>query len=209
MQVTMVDIKELKDYDIKNIDVSGLIKNLRQRPDIVLNFCIIFLTAITIVKIYGNQQSKEKDLSQKVVVLEEKVKAISKYESAKNELERFMEALPQGLPQTTSMVDKINSMAIDHNIQILSFVPLGKVDHPLYIRSNARVTIAAMRYEDLGFFINEIETSPYNLRIERCSTSSGPKDQYRRPSSNVLQLGDTVDRQINAEIEIAFIDFKK
>ncbi len=206
MQINMLSLKDLKEFDVKNIDVAKLLKGIQQRTDVLINVALILGTLFFIGNIYSRRQAKVRDLTVKITALEGKIKAISDYEKSKDELSRSIDSLPKGIAESDAMVNKINEFAITHNIQILSFVPADSKATDLYSKRNLRMTIATSRYENLGLFVKDIENSGYNLRVERWSASLQGIALSRQRE---MQGDEPPTQQINAEIEIAAIDFKK
>lgn len=191
----MLTLKDIKELDLNNIDFAKLAKGFIQRKDFLLNFTLIIVTLFLLVKIYDSRKNTIQNTKTKIKALEEKINVISDYQNAQTELEKTISTLPKGLIEMDSIIEKINDFAIKYNIQISSFNPLGTENIVYYTKTGLRLAITSPSYENLGFFIHDIESSDYNFRVERWSATPAPND----PSA----------KQISSTIEITSIDFVK
>lgn len=203
MQINMLSLSDLKNYDVKNIDATKLLRNLQSRRDILINLVVLVATLFAIAKIYENRTIAARTLNTQIKALEEKVKAIVAYEDSKAKLDQFIATLPTGLGGPSEIVEKINSLAIMHNIQIFSLAPSTTTAADTYSKIIFRLSVAAPKYEDLGQFVADIENGKHNLRVDRWTASiNEPLSRERRPEEQSA-------KQITAEMEIAAYTFKK
>ncbi len=197
----MLTLKDLSSYDIKNVDVKKISQTLFRRKDYLSNLAVVCATIFAIVQLANHQKLKNESVKQEITVLEQKVKAISEFETAKAEAEKFTASLPQGMLETNSIVDKINNLALARNIQILSYDPAKRSSADLYIKTDITLTFVAENFGDLGRFIADVENSEYNFRVERWAGNTNLRIQGR---TKPLMPG-----EFNVEMTISCIYFKK
>lgn len=193
----MINLKDLSEYDIKNIDIGKLTKNLQHRKDILAGFVVIFIFIFFLNKIHSEHKQKISTLRTQAAALEEKIKVISQYEKARETLKTLLLSYPSGLSSMNDIVTTLNDLATRRNIQISAFSPLGQKNFDLYTTTNIALTVSASKYEDLGAFIYDIENSKDNLRIENWSISS------------FSQKSDASNQKINVALEVASVNIKK
>jgi len=196
----MLTLKDLKDYDIKNIDIQKLVNVVVRRQDYLLNLVLVLATIFAVVKILDYQKQRAFRLEQEVVTLEKKIKAISEYESAEKDVKNFVNSFPQGLLETNNIINRINDLAVARNIQILSFDPAERNTTELYEKTNIRLVLTGDNYEDIGLFAQDIENSNDNFLVQKWSASLV---ENRNPVTGISQ------QQISVEMVISCIYFRK
>lgn len=207
MQVNMITLKDLKEYDVKNIDAAKLMKTLQQRTDIVINIALVVITLMTVNNILTKNRVKSRDLTQKISLLEKKIKAIENYEKSKKNLVGFVKSLPQGLPEADSIIQKVNALAVDRGLQISSFAPGDRTENVIYKQVSLRLNVASHEYSKLVLLTKDIERAPFNLRIQSWSAKMEPK----RRKLTKLPKGLNADIEpsiINSELELSSISFQ-
>ncbi len=203
MQINMLSLKDLKEYDVKNFDAAKLMRNVQGRRDILINLIVIVATFFAIAKIHENRTTAARTLAVQIKALDEKVKAIVTYEDAKAKLDEYIAALPAGLGGASEVVEKLNTLAILRNIQILSLAPAATTATDVSTKTILRLSVAATQYEDLGYFVSDIENGGYNLRVDRWAAS------VKETPSRDRRLNEQPVKQVTVEMEISAIKFKK
>ena len=172
----MLTYKDLKEYDIKNIDVKKLLGSLTQRQDYLIDAALIVVAIFFGIKIMADQKGKAAHLTQQVSVLEQKTAAISEFEAAKSSVENYVATLPQGLLETNTIIERLNSLALARQVQILSYEPDNRQATDMYIKTKFKLTLFAKEYKDIGLFIQDVENSEHNFRIEQWSVSRDERE---------------------------------
>lgn len=203
MQINMITLKDLKEYDIKNVDIGKFLKTIQQRKDILAGIVLVAITLMTANDILSKERVKTRDLSQKISLLEKKIKAIDSYKKAKGQLTALVKSLPQGLPEADNIIQKVNSLAIDHDLQISSFAPSNRIENDFYNQVNLKLTVSSNDYKNLVLFIKDIEQSPYNLRVELWSAKIERKQKRTVNTTNQREALPS----ISAELELSSIYF--
>ncbi len=193
---------------IKNEEITKRLKTLLARKDLLLNFAIIVITVITITKIYDGQALQKKELEVKVLDLEKKSQVVSDYEKAQSQFDNFFNTLPQASLEVDAIINQINQLAIAHHIQILTFSPRGEFGTELFDQTNIQLVISAVRYEDIGYFVYDIEHSNLNLRVESWATNKATQTTNRSFYDYSVKK-ETADDEIKVDMEIAAIKFRK
>lgn len=197
----MLTLKDLSEYDIKNVDVGKLIKDLMNRKDILVNIAVILVTLFLFKKVVGVQNKTIIQLKSQTANIKEKMDALADYEAIKKQADNYIDKLPQGIGRVDNIVEKVNELAVSRGIKILSFTPSGKNKDDFYEITRVKLSIEAPRYEDAAYFVSDIEKSDLNLRVENWSISLG---QRRRRGRRSIQSG---EETIGFSMEIASIKF--
>ena len=188
----MLTFNDLKNYDLKNVDVNKLSKSIVQRKDVLACLGIIAVAFIVLFNMMSSYRSKIGTLNTKIKTMEKKSKVLDECTNAKKELESLVSSLPKGLSKSDEIVAKINNYAIARNILVQSFSPSGNMEGEFYTQTTIQISLLAPSYSELGNFIQEIEHSPYNIRVDRW-------------------MGENIqnsNEQIKAEIDVSSIAFK-
>ena len=169
-------LEDLKNIDIKKINIAKIRSNLLKRQDILINYVAIFLTVFIMFKIFSSQQEETQNLKIQVSEMEKKIVAIAKYDQALKELNVFVESLPTGIPESL-LIDKITDLAEKSNIHIVTFSPMEMEENELYKHIHVSLQVSADHYKDFIRFIHDIESSSLNLRVDIWSGSLEPRSQ--------------------------------
>ena len=163
-------LEDLKNIDIKKINIAKIRSNLLKRQDILINYVAIFLTVFIMLKIFSSQQEQVQNLKNQASKMEKKIVAIAKYDQALKELNVFVESLPTGIPESL-LIDKITDLAEKSNIHIVTFSPMEMEENELYKHIHVSLQVSADHYKDFIRFIHDIESSSLNLRVDKWSGS--------------------------------------
>ncbi len=170
-------ISDLSKIDLKDIDLKKIQESLLQRPELLINLGIAFFAGILIFNIVGGRMNEAKKLKGKMAEQKKKVAAIKTHEVTQKEFKELIDHLPAGILED-SLVDHLTDFAGKRNIQIQSFSPANKTQKNYYTQMTVLLKVAAKNYKDMILFLNDIESSPYNLRIDRWTgTMEAEKDE--------------------------------
>lgn len=192
--MTMLTLNDLKNYDLKNIDVAKLLGSLQQRKDILVSLAVIIATLFIINGIYTTQKGKVTTFVSRLAGSQEKQNAIQDYKQALEELNRFTRTLPEGPSDAEGILNTINELDGTRNIQISSLLPTQQENTELFKKMGMRLNCSTSSYTDLTQFISDIERSAYNLRIDQWSAVMSTQTQ---------------PPLITIDMEIVAIKFKK
>jgi len=169
----MMNLADLKNIDIKKIDIAKIRSYLLMRRDILINSAAVLLTVFIMFKIFFGQQEQSQNLKTQMSQMEKKIAVIAKVDQALKELNALVESLPIGIPES-ALIDKMTDFAEKSNIHIVAFYPLETEENEFYKRNRVSLVISADHYKDFLRFVRDVETSPFNLRVDQWSSSLEP-----------------------------------
>lgn len=201
----MLDFRNLGSFDLKSMNLIHWWYLLRRHRELMIYSGMVIGTLIVGVQMIGQQNIKIETMQRELASLEDKDKVISEYENTKKTVEDYMKSLPQGTVEMDSIINLINEFARNRDIQIQSFSPSGdrrSLDYydVVYLELNVRT----VDYKDLVLFIQDIEDSTYNLRIENWTVNLRKFEGRGRSQPNPPSFDET----INVVMQIASITFK-
>ncbi len=176
-----MNLVDLKNIDIKKIDIAKIRSYLLKRQDILINSVAVFLTVFIMFKIFSGQQEQTQNLKIQVSQMEKKIAVIAKHNQALKELNALVESLPTGIPES-ELIDKVTDFAEKSNIHIMTFYPMETEQNEFYKNSRVSLVISADHYKDFLRLVRDIETSPFNLRVDKWSESLESPSQSAQSS---------------------------
>ncbi|MFH1359593.1 MAG: hypothetical protein ABIJ41_00970 [Candidatus Omnitrophota bacterium] len=198
----MITFKDLSEYDIKSIDWAKLRSKAFNRKDILANIGLVIVFLFISGRIVGDRNVKASELAKEVEDLEVKSKTVDALELSKKSKNDFFQSLPKGYGNLNDVVDRINELAINHNIQISSYAPSASTSFDQYATLSVRFDIVADTYEDTGFFAKDIENSKGNLRVDAWeATSQVPRRRTQR------SIADLDEEKINVTLTVTSVNF--
>lgn len=206
----MITLKDLSEYDVKNLDIRKIVQNIRQSRELMINIVIVFTVFFLAIHTIDRNSKAINSLKTKAADLEKKSKAIAEYKNAEEALTLFLDASPKGLTETEDIINKINNFAINHDIQILSFTPSQQDNRENFKKTGVTLDFRAKRYEDIGRFIYDIENADYNFRIEQWTASSA--QQVNPGETGEINPTGKSEKNINpvaVSMKIASIELKR
>lgn len=163
-----MNLRDLKNVNIKKIEIAKIRAYLLKRQDILMNLTAVLLTVFMMFKIFSSQQEQAQNLKIQVNQMEKKIAVIAKYDRASQELNAFVESLPIGIPES-ALIDKMTDFAEKSNIHIVTFSPMQTEENEFYQHNRVALQISANQYKDFLRFIQDIESSSLNLRVDQWS----------------------------------------
>ncbi len=197
-----MNITELKDIDIKNIDMATLQATLLKRQDVLANLVIVVITLFVVINLITSKENEREHLLSTIPGKQKKIEAIEQNKKAGKQFDEFFNALPKGLPDNM-IIDKLTDFAEKHHVQITNFSPTRSENDKLYDRGRVNIDIVAPSYKDLWLFVYDIENSGYNLRVDTWSATLKPQDAMS------LKIGKKDDEEFTSQIGISCINYKK
>ena len=204
------DLSKLEPKDLKNLINKEQIKaQLLSQPAAIINVILVIVTIVVSISSFRSYTSTTKNLEAQVVELEEKSKALDKFELAKKEFKDFQVEIPNYVSEN-KLIEMLSEIAIRSGVQIVSFSPPDKKKNVYVSLTKVEITITSVNYADIVRFMHDIENSTYSIRIARWSGESMAQNQtYRRKSRQRSNTkSSTAKEKIAATIEIETLEFK-
>ncbi len=201
----MLTFQDLKEYDIKDIDINKIINQLKMRKDILANIVIILAVLFMAMKISGYIQKEKETLIQEINELSQKEKAVKKMNATEKDLNSIRTSLPQGPETVDDLIGKINQLATANNIQISDYTPQRSRETEFFYPIQMQLVVRADSYEQIGYFIYDLENANINLRVDNFEMGSSST----RRSSYFSFTDPPGEDKITANINIVAINFKE
>lgn len=204
------DIAKLDLKDLQKVDYQGFLKDVSKKPDKIIIILAPLLAIFVGFKTFTNTQTERRTRSSSTVLMESKIVLVDEYKKSQEDLNSFLATMPKQITES-EFVNKITDFAVKRGVQIESFSPAKNQRDPLFDLITINININSKKYENIWLFINDIEKSGLNIRINSWSGSMGPRAQqqqtvFRRPQQNFI---DSIENSvINVRLEIAAISFK-
>ena len=201
-----MNISDLKDIDLKNIDLHGVLDSLRTRKEVFLRVVFIVGGIFGAFFAYSNRQSEEVRLHQQIPLLEEKTQAIDNFKKSELEKKNFLEDFPDTLGE-----DELKDFAIEladkHHLKIKSISSVDTTSDNYFQRLNLQMSFTTEDFTELVLFIHEIESSGYAMRVDSWKGQlQGQQDQTVRMGNG---LQETKSKAIDSQIKITATKIKK
>ena len=195
------DLNKIDIKDLQKIDLSQIQETLLKRPDVLIQLIIIAVTLTILIKTVSGKIIEASQFQNTLLELKKKVAVIKKHDALQKEYTKFISKLPEGA-SAPDLLDRVADLAGEHGVQIISISPAQELKKKYHTQTVLSVSAAAGDYKDMVAFIHKIETSPFNLRVDRWVGSSTDADNDK---------GDPKDskRGISAQIDINAIKFTK
>ena len=188
------DFKKIDINDLKNLDFAKILEEILAKPDMAANAALVILSLFVMFQIFNGRQGEIKTLKGKLEQLEKKGAVIETYHATQKQFTAFISNLPKGVPEDT-VIEKLTDFAANHDVQILSFSPAKMESKKFYDKVIVNLNIISKNYKNLCLFVNDIENSPYALRLERWGGFMEEAEKNNTPA-------------IHAQITVASIIFK-
>ncbi len=163
-------ISELRDIDIKNIDVKQVNEFFVKKPNIAVSILLGVVSIFLVFKFFSEKQVESTRIKRTIDEVQKKIDAINQYNQSLKEFNEYVDALPVGLVGS-ALLDTLTEFAEKNNIRVLSFTPAQSQSSQFYDSTSISMDVSARNYKDLLLFVYEIENSPYNLRVNQWSES--------------------------------------
>jgi len=174
--MNLADLSRMDIKDLQKIDYKKMVETLRKRNDILINLIIVLLSLILTVNIMSKSGKKIRSIKKEIGKLEKKITVINNLDAVKAELQEFSETIPEALGED-DLATKLTDWAVARDINIVSVSPVKTKEEDLHNTSSIDLNIETDDYAKLWLFVNDIESSPYALRIDRWQIK--PSGQYR------------------------------
>ena len=209
MDFPLLDKIDLK--NIKNILNIAIIQDFIFRYQTsLLNGAIIIVTLIVVIFSLYTTRKQARHLKTQITDLEKKIEAISKQKVTLKELDDFIDTSPKSIP-SNKLINLLTDLSVKRKVQIGSISPAKTVTKTLYNLTNLDLSVTANTYQDLGFFIYDIEHSPHAIRIEKWSASlSGRSSRASSQQKSKSLSGSQANEMfLTCDLTIGIIELKK
>lgn len=196
-----MNLAELSKLDVKDIKafLSGAhVQDIWQNKIVVLNTALVLITLTVVVLSFGGRANENKQIGKKITELEERLAAVTQQNDITQNLNNFLEKFPGSL-ESDRVVNVLTDLAEKHNVQIRSISPLRTDQRQLYTKTTLDLSISVQNFQDLGWFIREIEKNGSTLYVEKFSgtLNSSAGQQHEAQSA------------IESTITVALVQLKK
>jgi len=164
----MIDLKklnEIKIEDLKDVDWAALWENLKKQPDRIIVTVIVTITVVFLLFYFSKRPQKIQALSAEIQTLEEQIKAIEDYEARKEELDTFLNDIPETIT-ADDLRKLLNDFAVKNEVYIDSFSPARRTEEDLYETISFEINVSADEYRNAVLFIRDLENAPFGIRID-------------------------------------------
>lgn len=196
------DLSKLDINDLKNLDFAKIQEGILAKPDLAVNVALVLLSLFAMFQIFNSRQGEIRNMKGQLEELEKKSAIVDTYHSTQKQLTDLIGSLPKGI-QEDKVIDQLTDMAANRNVQILSFSPAQRESKRYYDKIVVNLNIVSNSYKNICLFVNDIEQSPYAMRLEKWSGSMEDISSL----SQTTEISST-QANINAQITAVSINFK-
>ena len=211
-----MNLKDLNNIDVKdlqNIDWNQIMGRIKSQPDLLINVLLIVVALVVSFSSFTKHAVTKKFSKTKMVELQKKLVALEKFEALKKEHSVFLKEIPKAIA-SDQLIQTLSELAIQRDIQILSFSPAKKKSNRLINITSVVVNIASKDYDSIILFLHDIEESSYPIRIENWSGSTllpgeNPRRRSRRSLEQLtIEPAQEGEEYIKATITIESVELK-
>lgn len=138
--------------------------NINDYKNQILNIAIIILAIFIASKIYNGQSKEVALLTEKKDVEARKNIVLEEIRKSENKITSYKDFINS--KQLSSVVNKLNEIAKQLPINILSIKPAGEQEFPLYIKYPFSMRIEANDYHMIGELLSLLESNPMIFHAE-------------------------------------------
>lgn len=202
------DLANLDVKDLQNIDYSALFKELKKKPDIIIELVCVIITIALCFYVYNNKKDEFKILSKTFTDLEQKSVIYDEILKGQETLKNLQAAVPEELSES-QIIEIITSTAKKPHIKINSFSPVVKTSHTVNSMLTLTLEFKMASYENLLEFIYLLEQHP-TLRIDTWHMSTKkPQETNRRRRIEAIKHVEKGDENLFvSSITLSVINFK-
>jgi len=204
-----MNLKELAQFDVKdfkNIDYQAVLRQLKKRPDILVEIIAVITAVAFCVWFHSDKKADFAHQSQELSTLEQKYTIFQGIQRAQQVLKNLKEVLPPAV-QESAFIDIISRNAAAHNINITSLSPASFGYQSAYSTISWSLNIVAPSYEQMWKFIYKLESDHKTLRVDSWSSRAdmgGQRQRQRGYGATALVDPDAVD----SSITLTIVNFK-
>jgi len=208
--LTKITVTDIKSY-FQNLDwesVKDLLnwESVKERaldnPTPIICVVAILISIISVSSAYDVHKNTTETRETEVSELQKQVEEVSVFENTEKQYHDFLANIPKAI-SGSKMIEMLSEIAIERNVQILSFSPVSKKGNSYINLKNLAFTIVSENYADTIRFIHDIEKSPHSIRIGKWYGI------FKMPARTSQRFSRRFNRQIdNAEIKNEYIEVK-
>ncbi|MCK5179365.1 MAG: type 4a pilus biogenesis protein PilO [Candidatus Omnitrophica bacterium] len=211
--MNLKDLNSINVKDLQNIDWDRVKDRIQSQPDLLINILLVIVTFAVLFSTFNTYTKTAKTSKAETIALQKRLVALKKFEAAKKEHSDFLKEIPKAIA-SDQLIQTLSELAIQRDIQILSFSPAKKRSNALVNLTSVVVNVASKDYASIILFVHDIEESSYPVRVESWSGSSlkpGETPRRRSQRSSRRTANETIDTKedyIKATITIASVELK-
>ena len=197
--------------DLKNIDWARVKGYLQSRPDLAINILLVVITFVVMVTSFQKYINARKSSESEIALLKKKQTVLDKLTHTQKQYDRFIKDV-QTVITGDQLIEILSKLALQRDIQILSFSPAKTKSNKFVNLTSVEVNIASENYTNIVLFVNDIESALYSIRIEKWSgMSQSPNSPHTGRSRRFHRQTATISKQnehIEATIKIKSVELK-
>ncbi len=198
--------------DLKGVDLSEARDKLKSRPNVLIIIGLVLVTGTGVVLLYFNFMQRSMKIAQTTKTYKEQWESAKVSKTVKAKYDKFVADFPKKI-SIDDLIDKVSAFAIQQNVQIIAFSPAQEVSDDYTKISKINIDVSTESYGDLIQFMQNIEQSPYAIRVDSWqskleSTPQSSKSDSRSRRSDDQELEkDIIEEKpaIRVTIELAVI----
>ena len=202
-----MNLSDLKELDLKNLDLDQIKDNLLERKDLLINIGLVVVTIVLCFLIFNKNRSAAVAMQAKFLNMQGKTDVIAKYQQSLDKVKGFKEQFPAAMNEN-DIVELVTNSAVKNKVQILSYSPAQETNAGLYDRLTMQFIFTVTEYADMIQFIYDIEHMPNALRVESWNGKVESVNLSVRGRSSRDTIEETAKR-FNVQITVAVIKLNK
>ncbi len=159
------------------------LEQIEKYKDKIISAVIIIAALVIAANIYKGNQAKIKSLEVKISEEEKKNSEIEKIIRMEKKIASFKKLLPR--KEASLVMADISNIAKQAKVRVLTVRPEGEESGADYIKDIFEVIVHAASYDDLGKFINVIETSANVYAVDGIDITLQAKGEKEKLAVNL------------------------
>ena len=159
--------------DIKNLDTEKLTKLVIENQNVLIKIILVVGALYLSWNMFNDFQLKNKGITAKIALLEQKMNAVKARDAANQDLDAFKSAIAPKINEF-ELITLLSNYAKKDNVNITSLSPAESKDMGLYDAINVNFSASSKSFKEMMHFLRKIEKSKSSLRI---NTWSGHEDR--------------------------------
>ena len=202
-----MDLNTLKNInlnDLKNINPKVVQEFIKGKLETIIILSLIVATFCATISIYNNARGRIASQKAEISKSEQKLKIADELKKIEKEFGEFKEKFPKPIPGNQFNI-KLSEFAIKNNVQTVSFSSPQKSGDEALELTTISFDVSAEDYPSLMKYIQDIESSPYALRLHKFNATL-----QQLPSGGMFggQMPRKISNTITVNLEIGLLELK-
>lgn len=166
--INLKDLRNINIDDLRNIDVAWMKEAVARRPHIFINSLVVLVTVVVVITGFKGYAKKSATLKWEITKLQERMDAVEESKRLQKEHQAFVASFPKSI-LIEQLISKLSEFAANRHVQITSFAPVKEKGDVYKKVGWVQLNVSSSRYQDIVFFIKDIEDAPYAMRVGKWS----------------------------------------